>query len=643
MAKGGKLKEVKETAKAEHFEPFSIAIGSDGSQPTSSRGRRNVSATQERTDRFKNIDYGLIPFRYSSGVANKSNMQVRDAVILCQKCYYNFSTFRNVIDLMTDFCVGNIYFRGGNKKANSFFEALFKKINLYDFQDKFYREYFRSGNVFTYRFDGLLDDYTVDKIIQIFGSGTKKPDTKIPIRYVIINPADVQVGGNISFVVGNYYKILSDYELQRLRYPQTDEDKEVLKSLPKEVQEQVKVKSQSAVIMPLDREKVIPVFYKRQDYEPFSIPLGFPVLEDIEWKAEMKKMDMAVARTMQQWVLLITMGAEPDKGGINAQALTAMRKLFENESVGRVLVADYTTKASFVIPNIGELLNAKKYEQVNNDIQQGLNNILIGDEKFSNTSIKVQIFVERLKQARQAFLINFVNPEIRRISKGFGFKNYPEPFYEDLNLRDELEYAKVFTQLGTLGVLTPQETVKAIETGRLPDAEESVESQTQLQQHKDKGLYQPLMGGPKDQLEAAKEVQSVKNQAKKLPGKAGRPTGTKAKKKITPIKGAISLKKIGENILLANTLQSNVEKCLKDKHKLKNLNEQQNEVCNQLTSTIMANEEPEKWKELDIVKGYLENPLDKNEERVSAVQEVALEHQVDDYLAAVLHASRKED
>lgn len=45
--------------------------------------------------------------------------------------------------------------------------------------------------------------------------------------------------------------------------------------------------------------------------------MGYPVLEDINWKAEMKKMDMAIARTMQQAILLVTMGTEPEKGGVN--------------------------------------------------------------------------------------------------------------------------------------------------------------------------------------------------------------------------------------------------------------------------------------------------------------------------------------
>ena len=39
----------------------------------------------------------------------------------------------------------------------------------------------------------------------------------------------------------------------------------------------------------------------------------------------------------------------------------------------------------------------------------GLNNILLSDEKFANTSIKVQVFMERLKQGRRVFLENFLN------------------------------------------------------------------------------------------------------------------------------------------------------------------------------------------------------------------------------------------
>ena len=105
-----------------------------------------------------------------------------------------------------------------------------------------------------------------------------------------------------------------------------------------------------------------------------------------------------------------------------------------------MLISDYTTDAKFVIPDIGNILDPKKYDVVNQDIQMGLNNILLSDEKFANTSIKVQVFMERLKQGRRVFLENFLMPEIRRVSKEMGFKNYPTAHFEEVDLRDTSVY-----------------------------------------------------------------------------------------------------------------------------------------------------------------------------------------------------------
>ena len=351
------------------------------------RSRSNKAAVIERTNRFANIDDGLIPFKYTAGkYNNNSTLDIKDAIILCQKAYYNFAIFRNTIDLMTEFSTSPIYLSGGNKKARDFFDAFFRKINLNAVQDKFFREYYRSGNVYLYRFFSQLNRSDLLKINQTYADLlSEEGGNKVPSRYIILNPADILMNGNVSFANATYYKNVSDYELERLKNPRTEDDKQVLQSLPPEIKEQIENGKNSMIRIPLDKEKVTAVFYKKQDYEPFAVPMGYPVLEDINWKAELKKMDMAISRTMQQAVLLVTMGTDPEKGGVNQRNLEAMQKLFENESVGRVLIADYTTKAEFVIPNIASILNPAKYEMVNKDIQIGLNNILVsGDEKFAN-------------------------------------------------------------------------------------------------------------------------------------------------------------------------------------------------------------------------------------------------------------------
>ena len=136
---------------------------------------------------------------------------------------------------MTEFSVSQIYYRKGSRKSRKFFEALFNKINIWGLQDKFFREYFRSGNVFVYRFDAKLQKEDLTKITQVFGEGSLEQmslensatSVSVPSRYCIINPADIKMGGTVSFTSGMYYKILTDYELHRLRNPQPDQDKEV--------------------------------------------------------------------------------------------------------------------------------------------------------------------------------------------------------------------------------------------------------------------------------------------------------------------------------------------------------------------------------------------------------------------------------
>ena len=152
--------------------------------------------------------------------------------------------------------------------------------------------------------------------------------------------------------------------------------------MPKKTQELIKAGGygRDGISMELDPDKLNFAFYKKQDYEPFAIPFGFPVLDDLNWKLELKKVDQAVTRTIENVILLITMGNTPDKGGINPNNLKAMQSLFANESIGRVLVSDYTTKAEFIIPDLNRVLGPEKYDIVDRDIKEALQNVVVGHE-----------------------------------------------------------------------------------------------------------------------------------------------------------------------------------------------------------------------------------------------------------------------
>lgn len=592
--------------------------------------RKNAAGTINPIERFKNIDDGLTPFVFRNYGAN-SYLTIRDAVILVGKCYYNFSVFRGVIDLMSELAAAPIHFKGGNAKSREFFKAYFKKIKLSSLIKQYFREYFRSGNVFIEKNLGRLKSSDAIKITKLY-SALASDKISIPVRYTILNPADVLVGGASSFFNVTYFKELTDYELSRLREPRTPEDKLVFDSLPPEIKKLIKSKA-GVVIVPLNMDKMYYIGYKRQDYEPLAVPMGWSVLDDLSRKEEMKRMDAAICRTMQQVVLLITVGYESKNGEykVSQKQIEEIQKLFTNQSVGRVLVSDFTTKAQFIIPDIGDILEPKKYEVLERDISVGLNNILgSSSEKFANKSITVEIFVERLREARQVFLEEFLQNEIEKIALEMNMKSYPEAFFQDIDMRDEIQMARIYSQLAQLGILTPAETLKAIETGILPSEEDSFESQEKYKQAKENDLFQPI--APKQEEE--------------IPAAGGRPAGSKkpqSTKNVKPIgtsKAQFSLKKVTDNFINLNKLTDSIAKELKLKHNLKKLNSNQLEVCEGIANTIVKNEIPENWQDKTIIAHYIENPENKNQEINKAILEIAEEHQTEESLAAILYHSK---
>jgi len=173
--------------------------------------RRNAIHSKTKTHRFSNIRNGLLPYDYSSDGVN-----VRDAIELCQKAYANIAIFRNAIDIMAEFSNSPIYLEGENERSKKFIEGWLKKINIWSLKDQYFREYYRSGNVFLYRLDGKFNNEDLLKMNYVYASQTLKPG-QIPVKYILLNPYDVVADKATAFQTGVYKKLLSDYELERLR------------------------------------------------------------------------------------------------------------------------------------------------------------------------------------------------------------------------------------------------------------------------------------------------------------------------------------------------------------------------------------------------------------------------------------------
>ena len=273
------------------------------------------------------------------------------------------------------------------------------------------------------------------------------------------------------------------------------------------------------------------------------------------------------------------------------------------------------------------------------------------------------------------FLNQFLMPEVKRVAKDLGFKNYPKANFHKLSLKNDPILARIYARFVEMGILTPEEGVEAIENGRLPLSEESVESQEELKKLKDKGYYEPIVGGPNTQKELAdkqaevqmemqdKSLEKTEKEAKiaqdapppaKPSNESGRPAGTdspQTTKEVKPIGAKYTkdgkqyksynflLTKVKDSFIKADKLCKKVETSLKRKHKVKELDEAQKSIAFDITKVIVANEEPEAWDKK--AKDYIKNPVDTNPDRIKEIQVIAAEHQVDDYLASILYLSKE--
>ena len=592
----------------------------DNSTPSKSKVPRN--GTESNIGRYSLLSQGLLPYEYT-----KDGVDVRDSIMLCQKAYANVAIVRNTIDIATEFANTDVYLEGGTERSREFFSKWFEKIKLWKLKDQYFREYYRSGNIFLYRIDGKFNAEDFKLLSGLSENGIK--NNKVPLRYILINPYEVVAKISSSFAEAVYEKILSEYELERLKNPKDDADVELLNGFDPEVQKQIKDKQyfRDGLKMKLDPKYLLYSFYKKQDYEPFAVPFAYPVLEDINAKIELKRIDQAIARTVENVILLITMGAEPDKGGINPANMTAMQNLFMNESVGRVLVSDYTTRADFVIPDLKKVVGREKYEILNEDIKEGLMNVMLGNEKYNGQSAKISFFMERLKEARNAFLNDVLQPEIIRISKDLGFRSWPTAKFTEIDLKDETQYMRTISRLMEIGVLTPEQGIESINNGKLPDPTDLAPAQQKFVSDREKGYYNPIVGGvPMIQSESSEPIAATPTAAPTQSG-AGRPLGATA-----------SRKDIQTTIYEIDAFMKAAEDFAVKKFAVTSLSDEQKSNVANLCKKVIASSSREDWV-TNVQKCMADLDEIERLQPMKSVLDTADEFLLDEYSAAILHHS----
>lgn len=431
---------------------------------------------------FSQITQLPLPYDYN----NDGSVDVKEAIELVTRAYTNIGIVKNSIDIMSEIANTSYELSGGTEKSKRFVGMWLKKIDIDSLKEQFFLELFRSGNIFFYKLTGNWNgisfaNHFTDNI-------SLATPAKLPLKYVLMNPAEIVKEDSIisDYVFSQRFSI---YELNRINNPKTDKEREVYNSIKS------KAKDLDKTGILLEDDLIAFAFYNKLDYEPFAIPFVWPILRDLNLKLEMKRRDEQVLRLINHAILLITNGNEPEKGGVNPANILAIQRLFEKEAVGRVAVMDYTSKGEFLIPDLKKIIYPEKYAIINEDIKEGLSNILFGtDAKYGNLVVKVQVFLQKMQKARRCFE-KMMQREINIACQYMGIINPPEIKMNRESLEDPALLHKTAIRLLEVGAITPEEAMPFIKNREFPDMSKSLDNQKTHLKNKEDGLYMPTVGG----------------------------------------------------------------------------------------------------------------------------------------------------
>ena len=597
--------------------------------------------------RYNNLIALRFPYQNMNGFIN-----IREAIRLCQTAWYNVPIFRQTIEAMTFLANSGIKLFGGSKESKDFFNAWFEKVNIFNLTEQYFRESFLSSNVFLYRYDGGIKSNRVDKFITGGETGETSVDIKgkkestaaktidIPVKYIVLDPAGLSIQNNsdLKNYTPIYYRLMDVGSRQKLK--NLTKKGEVKIDLEKSLHDLINDEYGSMTHERLDPDHLYPLFYQKQDYQPFAMPMGFPVLEDINLKLEFKKCDAVVAKTVESIIMLVTHGNEPDKGGMNPVIDSALKNIFRTKQSGRTLISDYTTKIDFVIPDINKVIGSIKYDQLDQDIMDGLMNVFYGEKKLANITIKLRLFVQMLVYAQKTFLNEFLVNEMKRVGKLIGFKDeeIPTPKFQRINMEDRSNSDRFVAQLAQLGLLTAEDTFEAVESGLLPINDNIEDRQKVYKKQRKDGLFHPLVGGSADPNavpDGATDVKKpVKFGKKAMSNKDGRPQGVTAPRTITvkaSEKYQIDVNKFKNNILLANVITNDLTKAYTKKY---GFSEDIVDKVKTIGTHLITNELPENWAKC--IKSYIKELPEPNVENISLATELQEQNEVDEFTAALL-------
>lgn len=401
----------------------------------------------------------------------------KDIVGACQKVYKRVGLVRNIIDLMTDFCVQGIRLVHPNERIETFYQSWFARINGVDRSERFCSSIFKNGSAVFKRRNAKLSKSDKKKIynanaadiIDIEHAYTTRGT--IPWEYTFLNPATVElVGGSLATFSNNkqyQVRIPSNFfSYNTCDIASNAKQEEILMGLPPDIRDAVRTGN----CFPLNPESTLIFHYKKDDWEQWPTPIIYSILRDIDILERMKLADLSALDGAIDNIRIFKLGSLeekiwPEDGAFSklASVLAANTLAGQKDLVWGPDIELLESKSE-----VYKFLGDDKYRPILNAIYAGLGipPTLTGTDNASGTTnnlISLKTLIRRLEYVR-SLLIDFWTYEIELVRKAMNFSAPATIEFDNNNLGEEEAEKKLWIELAERNIISDEAVLRKFGT-----------------------------------------------------------------------------------------------------------------------------------------------------------------------------------
>lgn len=387
-------------------------------------------------------------------------------------------------------------------------------------------------------------------------------DTKIPWGYISLNPLQMEPRGS-RFANEHYwvmmlnkrdvaplskfmtYRYYTDISTTKINLPEIFKGK--LNPVAKNRQQ-----SGYAAELQLDDTRLSVIQdVTKADYEDWATPQIYPAFKEVMFKRLMRQGEISAMESIRHTITLIKLGDTKEGFAPTEAQLERVAAALAGGGQTHHLVWDDLISGEVLAPNLGNIFDPKKYEEINKDIYAALGiseSVMTGQGSYANSFLSIKLLLEKLETIRD-IIEDWLRVELKNIAKVMKFKRLPQIVWGLMSLRDENAERKLWLDLYDRGIVSDTTMLEQfgsdfdVELARQQVEKEVKEVENPGILKTDKKFRAPVMvtKGPFN-----KDPAPPKPPLKKPLKKGGRPVKTgkpQTKKRNTKPKGMATLQK----------------------------------------------------------------------------------------------------